>query len=130
MIDPDKLAVGDVFYSVKDSHNGFFRKKIYREIDGETWFKYDIPLRTYELATHTVLGIIRKELEGKWSEDGNDHWDLLTEFHIHYHSKTLSQEYQTDFVGEDTKNFFVDKTETLNYIELLETQDKELDKGA
>ncbi len=126
MIDPDKLAVGDVFYSVDD--NGFCRKKIYREIDGETWFKYDKTRRAYELVTHTVLGIIRKELEGKWSDDGNDHLDLRTEFYIHYHSKTISQEYQTDFVGEDTKNFFVDKSEALDYIKLMELETKELDR--
>jgi hypothetical protein len=126
MIDPDKLAVGDVFYSVDDRNNKFCRKKIYREIDGETWFKYDIPRRTYELVTHTVLGILRKKLEGKWSEDG--HWDLLTEFYIHYHSKTLSQEYQTDFVGEETKNFFLDKSDALDYIKLMELESQELDK--
>ena len=31
-------------------------------------------------------------------------------------------------VGEETKNFFVDKSDALNYIKLMELESQELDK--
>ena len=57
MFDPEKLKVGDVFYSVKERNQAFARKKIYQEIDEYRWFRYDRPLRTYEIVTYKVLGI-------------------------------------------------------------------------
>jgi hypothetical protein len=125
MIDPDKLKVGDVIYSVKERNHAFHRKKIHREIDGEEWFKYDRPLRTYELVTYTVLGILRKELEGIWKHDPDGAYES-TEYYVRYQDDTHVGNHVTYFYDND--KYFVDKTEALNYIELLETQAKELDK--
>jgi hypothetical protein len=43
-------------------------------------------------------------------------------------SKLAVGDYQTDFVGEETKNFFVDKSDALDYIKLMELESQELDK--
>jgi hypothetical protein len=126
MFDPSKLKVGDVFYGIQEGNAAFHRKKIHQVIDGQDWFRYDKPLSTYELVTFEVLGILRKELEGKWKY-GED-YDLETEYFLESMNSTHVQRY-TDFLDEDAgDDYFVDKQEALDYIKILEAQAKELDK--
>jgi hypothetical protein len=66
------MNIGDVFYCVEERVN-VLRNKIYTSIEGETWFKYDKPLRSYYIITYTVLGILEKKLIGTWDEDGSEH---------------------------------------------------------
>ena len=124
VFDLEKLKVGDVFYSVKERNGAFARKKIHQVVDGEDWFKYDMPLRTYEIVTHEVLGILRKELEGRWKHDP---YDLQTEFYASYKDETHVGKHEMNFYGDEDK-YFVDKQECLMYIKTLETAAKELDK--
>ena len=125
MFDPEKLQVGDVFYAVKERNQSFVRKKIHQEIDGEDWFKYDMPLRTYEIVTWKVLGILRKELEGKWRHDP-DGVDLATEYHVRYQDETHMGNHVKDFYDDD--KYFVDKDEAIVYLKSKELEAKELDK--
>jgi hypothetical protein len=69
MFNLKKVKVGDVFYSVKERNNVLRRKRISREIDGDVWFKYDMPLRTYDLVKYKILGIVEKKLHGIWPDD-------------------------------------------------------------
>jgi hypothetical protein len=126
MFDPEKLKVGDVFYSVKERNTAFHRKKIHQEINGEDWFKYDRPLRTYEIVTHKVLGILRKELEGQWKHDPGG-YDLQTEFFVRYQDETHAGTHEMNFY-DDLKEYFVDKDEAMVYLKLKELEAKELDK--
>lgn len=126
MFDPNTLKVGDVFYSTKERNQAFHRKKIHQEIDGEDWFRYDRPLRTYELVKYKVLGIITKHLEGQWKHDPEG-GDLQTEFYIRYSDETHMGYHVMDFYGDEDK-YFVDKEAALDYIIILETEIKELDK--
>lgn len=125
MFDSEKLKVGDVFYSVKERNTSFHRKKIHREIDGEDWFRYDRPIRTYEIVTYTVLGILRKELEGQWMDTGD--YDLQTEFFVRYQDETHVGTHEMDFYGGEDK-YFVSIDEALVYKEHAEQEAKELDK--
>lgn len=127
MFDPEKLKVGDVFYSVKEHNQAFKRKKIHQEIDGEDWFRYDMPLRAYEIVTYTVLGILRKELEGQWKHDPGG-YDLQTEFFVRYQDETHVGTHEMDFFmygGE--KKYFLDKDEALVYKSELEAETREMD---
>ena len=125
MLISENLKIGDTFYSVKERNQAFHRKKIHKEIDGEDWFKYDLPLRTYEIVTWEVLGILRKELEGKWKYDP-DGVDLATEYFVRYMDETHVGTTVKDFYdGED--NYFVDMDEALVYKSKLEAEAKELD---
>jgi hypothetical protein len=126
MFNPEKLKVGDLFYSVKERNTSFHRKKIHREIDGEDWFKYDMPLITYELVTYKVLGILRKELEGRWKHDPHE-YDLQTEFFVSYQDTTHAGTHEMDFYYDRDK-FFVDIDEAMVYLKLKELEAKELDK--
>jgi hypothetical protein len=126
MFDPEKLKVGDVFYSVKERNQAFQRKKIHQEINGVDWFRYDRPLRTYELVTYKVFGILRKELEGEWRHDPGG-YDLQTEFFVHYQDETHVGTHEMDFYGGETK-YFVDIDEAMVYKENMELAAKELDK--
>jgi hypothetical protein len=125
MFDSEKLQVGDVFYSVKERNTSFHRKKIHRDIDGEDWFKYNMPLRTYEIVTWKVLGILRKELEGKWRHDP-DSVDLATEYHVRYQDETHAGNHVKDFYDDD--KYFVDIDEAMVYLKSKELEAKELDK--
>jgi len=125
MFDSEKLQVGDVFYSVKERNTSFHRKKIHREIDGEDWFKYNIPLRTYELVTYKVIGILRKELEGMWKHDPGGA-DLQTEFFVRYQDETHTGTHEMYFYDDD--KYFVDKDEAMVYLKSKELEAKELDK--
>lgn len=126
MFNSENLKVGDVFYSVKERNQAFARKKIHRVIDGEDWFMYDRPLRTYELVTHKVLGILRKELEGQWKHDPGA-YDLQTEFFVSYQDETHVGAHVMNFYGDEDK-YFVDKDEALDYIKTLEEEAREMDK--
>lgn len=125
MFDSEKLKVGDVFYSVKERNQAFHRKKIHQEIDGEDWFRYDMPPRTYEIVTYTVLGILRKELEGEWRHDPGG-YDLQTEFFVRYQDETHVGTHEMDFYGGETK-YFLDKDEALVYKSELEAEAREMD---
>lgn len=95
-------------------------------MDGEDWFKYDRPLRSYELVTFEVLGILRKELEGKWKYDEDT--DLETEYYLESMNATHVQRY-TDFLDDEAgDDYFIDKQLALDYIKILESQAKELDQ--
>lgn len=124
MFDPETLKVGDVFYTVKEHNQSFARKKIHQVIDGEDWFRYDRPLRTYEIVTYTVLGIIRKELEGEWRYDPSG-YDLQTEFFVRFANDTHVGTTEMDFYSD--RKYFLDMEEALQYKSELEAQAKEID---
>lgn len=79
MISINELEIGTKFYKVKETNLAFHRQKIHRVIDGEDWFKYDTPLREYEIVPYEVVGILRKKLEGEWTS-GDDHWETEDEY--------------------------------------------------
>jgi hypothetical protein len=124
VFNPEKLKIGDVFYSVEERNTVSHRKKIHQEINGEDWFKYDTPLRTYQIVTWDVLGILRKELEGQWKYDP-DGIDTATEYCVRYMDATHMGTTTKDFCN--TKNYFVDKAEALVYKEYMESEAKEMD---
>lgn len=111
------LAVGDVFYGVKDNNNSFHRKKIYRDIDGEQWFKYDKPLASYSLVTYTVLGVLDKTLTGKWEPHCD--YELTREIYVSFEVDGSTQRCTMYVDDVETKKFFLDKHNALAYIECL-----------
>jgi hypothetical protein len=123
------LSVGDTFYGVKSVINTLTRQKIFREIDGEQWFKYDTPRKVYTLVVYKVLGILRKTLEGDW--EPNAEYEMKTEIRVS--SETSSGQKSSFTLFEDdltdlTKRYFLDKDSALAYIETLYENDKELDR--
>lgn len=125
-----ELNVGDTFYGVKSDVNTLTRKKIFREIDGEQWFKYDISRKEHTLVVYKVLGILRKNLEGDW--EPNAEYETTTEIRVS--SETASGQKSSFTLFEDdltdlTKRYFLDKDSALAYIETLYENDKELDRA-
>jgi hypothetical protein len=124
--DTTMLKVGDVFYSIKERNQAFHRSKIHKKIDGQDWFRYTLPLRTYELVTHKVLGILRKDLEGQW-QPGDPDWDLDTEFFIQKEDATHVGT-STAYLDEEDQ-YYLDKDQALAQIEILKAQAREMDKS-
>lgn len=130
MFDHENLKVGDKFYKIKEKNEFFQRKKIHKKIDGEDWFRYDRPLREYEIHTYTVKGILRKNLEGEWRY--GDETDLDLDIYVdcdHGDGITSSSYIFTIYDGiADIYNFFSDKNEAIAYMKELEKEALELDK--
>lgn len=122
----EALNVGDVFYTVKERNEFFHRKKIHQEIDGQDWFRYDIPLRTYKLVTHEVIGVIRKHLEGDWSL--GEQIELETSFLIKSLDVDGTHLRTSEFYFEDYNKYFLDRESALENIKTLEKRARELDK--
>lgn len=123
MFNSENLKVGDVFYSVKERNQAFNRAKIQMQLDGVDWYRYDKPLRTYEIVTHEVLGILRKELEGDWTF--GESVELETGFVIRSQDET--HVCTSEFYFDENKKYFVDMDEALVYKLELEAQAKEMD---
>lgn len=124
MFDPEKLKIGDVFYSIKERNQAFHRDKIHKEIDGQDWFRYTTPLRTYEIVEYKVLGILRPQLEGRWKH-GDPDWDLETEFFVQtvdeIHFRTLT----TFLDGEE--QYYMTREEAQEQIKIFEAEAREMD---
>lgn len=125
-LDVAKFKIGDVFYGVSESNNAFHRKKIHREIDGEDWFKYEMPLVTYKVVTYTVLGILKKQLEGEWEKDSE--YELMTEIFVKSETDDAAMTYTMHTDDVESKQYFLDKEEALDYIEHMSEDIKELDR--
>jgi hypothetical protein len=123
MFNSENLKIGDKFYSVKERNQSFARKKIYQEIDEYRWFRYDRPLHTYEIVTHEVLGILRKELEGDWTF--GESVELETGFVIRSQDETHVR--TSEFYFDENKKYFVNMDEALAYKSELEAETRELD---
>jgi hypothetical protein len=123
--DSTKLKVGDVFYEIHEHINTFKNRKEHRVIDGEDWFKYTIPVRTYTISTLKVLGILRKELEGEWTDLEKS--DLYTQYYVEYDYRNSTQTITMDFY-DDPDTYYFDKDEALARIEILDAAAREMDK--
>lgn len=126
MIDVKNLKVGDTFYSVRETNNAFHRKKIVKVIDGEEWFKYSEPLRSYEIVPYTIKGILRKELEGEWPE--TESYALETEYSVLFGLGECNF-YSTDLEYDSGSEYFYTIDEAEAHKAQLEEQAKELDRS-
>jgi hypothetical protein len=124
--DSTKLKIGDVFYQIHEHINSFKNRKEHRVIDGEDWFKYTIPIHTYTISTSKVVGILRKELEGDWTD--LEESDLYTKYYVEYEHKKSTQRITIDFYLEDLDNYFFDKDQALARIEILDASAREIDR--
>ena len=128
MVDPDTLKVGDVFYTVKEKSNMLARNKIHQEIDGEIWFKYDQPPLSYEIVSYKILGIIRKQLEGYWSDDYEDKIDLDTQYYVKRQVENSIANFITEFYFHDEYHlFYMDENEAHERKAKLEKKALEMD---
>jgi len=113
--------------SIRYKHlNTFQNRKEHRVIDGEDWFKYTKPICTYTISTSKVVGILRKELEGEWTDLETS--DLYTQYYVEYPYKNSTQRITMNFYLEDLDTYFFDKDEALARIEILDAAAREIDK--
>lgn len=126
ILDKTNFKVGTVFYGVEETTNAWLRKKIHKVIDGENWFKYSEPNRSYYLKEYVILGIMQKSLEGLW--DINEFFPLENEYYVHVTTPTGGSSYVTPLDLDDGVKFFMYKDEALEYIRTLEEKALELEK--
>lgn len=125
MVDPNTLKVGDVFYTVKEKSNMLARKKIHQEIDGEIWFKYDRPARSYEIVSYRIEGIIRKKLEGEWNDSYD--FDLDNQYYVERQVENSNPHYTEFYFHDEYDLFYMDENEALAHKAKLEKEAMEMD---
>ena len=125
-LDVTKFKVGSVFYGVRNTINAYHRKKIYREIDGEQWFKYDLPLASYSIVTYTVIGILNKTLEGEWEPHSD--YELCREIYVSLETDGKTEKYTMYTDDIEAEKYFLDKAEALAYIDTMHEKDREIDR--
>jgi hypothetical protein len=120
-----KFSVGDKFYYVKEENLALTRKKISREIDGEIWYKYDKPPKSYYLVECEILGLISKQLNGKWNE--NEESSLIDEIYVRFSREKESKVwFETTFIDFfDDYKIFSNKDDAMEYKLQLEKKLKE-----
>lgn len=123
--DATKLKVSDVFYQIHEHINAFKNRKEHRVIDGEDWFKYTMPIRTYTISTSKVIGILRKELEGEWTDLEKS--DLFTQYYVEYDYKNSTRTTTMCF-EDDLDTYYFDKDQALARVEILDAAAREMDK--
>jgi hypothetical protein len=65
-----EFEVGDRVYHVKITNNAFSRQKLKMvDSDGVEWYRYDKPIREYDIEEATVIGIVRYQVEGILADD-------------------------------------------------------------
>lgn len=125
--DESTLKIGDVFYQIHEHINTYQKRKEHRVIDGEDWYKYTKPIRTYTITTLKVIGILRKELEGKWDDLSMSR--LLTEYFVEYQNESSSKT-ETDTMDfyDGSVEYYFDKDAALEHINTLDAAARELDR--
>ena len=58
------LTIGDKFWIVNSDNNAFSRQKIIQIIDGEEWYRYDMPLESHTVFEVEVNAIVETLIEG------------------------------------------------------------------
>jgi hypothetical protein len=123
--DSAKLKIGDVFYRINEHNNAFQNRKEHRVIDGEDWFKYTKPIRTYTISTLKVIGILRKELEGVCTDLYES--ELYSQYYVEYDYNNHTHRTVMEF-DEIDETYFFDRDEALARIKTLDAAAKEMDK--
>ena len=62
------VDIGYKFYELRERLNTFSRSKETKIIDGEEWYRYDKPVRTYTIHEWTVIGIVSSVIKGELIE--------------------------------------------------------------
>lgn len=122
-LDVTTLSVGSIFYGVNADNNAFHRKKVYREIDGEQWFKYDMPPVSYSLVTYTVIGVLEKTLTGEWEPHSD--YELCQEIYVASDVNNVISKYTMYADDLDAEKYFLDKEEAMAYIGFMREKDRE-----
>jgi len=113
----NNIKVGDTFYCVEKYNNTLSRKKLYKVIEGQTWFKYNKPNYSFHLNQFTVLGVLTKSLEGVWADD--QIYELDTQIFVRV--ETPSKNYTTTMCANDINciGCFIDKNKAIEHIKML-----------
>jgi hypothetical protein len=95
-------------------------------IKGEDWFKYELPLFAYNIATYSVLGMLTKHLDGEW--EPNSDYDFLTEIYVSCEISSSIQKFSMYLDDMDSEKYFLDKESAQCYIDQRYAFNKEIDR--
>ena len=94
-----KRHIGEVYYVVKVTLNSFDKKKMFcTDEDGNQWYRYDKPNRSYEVKKYEIVGKLEKTLSGDFDRIGliSDE-DIETEYFVKDSEGSVQRWYEYDF---------------------------------
>lgn len=121
MID-HRLELGTKIYYTEENNNIFTRKKITsKDANGVEWYRYDEPLRSYNMKEYTVVGRVLKDVEGR-VRNIEEHIDV-------YYLDDGVEVYQYDIDEHDNlSGYFLDKDEALEWIAIHKEESDRLER--
>lgn len=94
-----KRYIGEVYYVVEETLNSLRRKKLFcTDENGNRWYRYDKPTRSYEVKKYELVGKLEKTLSGDFDRTYVvDDTDLETEYFLKTSDGSIEQWYESDF---------------------------------
>jgi hypothetical protein len=112
----DTMPIGTKFYYVYKKYNTSARNKItVIDADGIEWHRYIKPQVEYVVNEYTLVGRLKKVLEGKWTYDS----ELDTEYLVDNGEKVH------DFYFDDDEKYYLNRDEAVAEAERLNKELKE-----
>ena len=103
------MNIGDTLYYIRDTSNFMSRQKLSMTDDsGNTWYRYDTPIRSFDLETHTVVGKISVTVEGDIDEN-----EMIENS---YHTDSGMNVYQSEIDCFSHPYWFTDEQTALNIL--------------
>lgn len=109
------MNIGDKLYYLKTTSNAFDRQKLtMTDAEGNTWYRYNKPIRVFEVETHTIVGKVLMSAEGVVDE-----YELIENS---YHTDGGMIAYQSEINMPNNPYWFTDKQQALNALEALKVK--------
>jgi hypothetical protein len=122
MIDFSTLKFGDKLYNVVYNLQAFQRKKISTMIDGVEWFRYDQPIRGYDIVEYTYVGRADTHISGEVIPDDVDD----AKYFIRESNGALIYLHHSD---ADDDDWFASKEEAKKEVNERIEDDKRIDRS-
>ena len=109
MID-EQLELGTKIYYIQETNLGFQRKKVFMTDEtGVEWYRYDEPIRKYNMKEHTIVGRVLARGEGRVPSIENYYDMYFTEDGIQVDQYEINE-------YDNLCGYFLDKNEALEWL--------------
>ena len=104
MVKVEDIEVGALLYYNQPLINSG-ATKVQKEFEGEIWYRYIVPTRTYVTKSGRVVGILKKNVIGVW----DDNHDYMAEIQITPNGKDITTVYEYEL-----EDYFLTEEEAIN----------------
>ena len=118
-----KRHIGEIYYVVEETLNSFRKKKLFcTDSEGNQWYRYDKPNRSYEIKKYEVVGKLEKILSGDFDRTDIMFTDTDTEYFVRNEDGNIEDWCEGDF---ELSTVFLSEANAIAKKHQLETFEKE-----